>query len=58
MQNDMIITNQMWNEFHECEVWRSLFEIVAFSLRECGVAMQCIREIRYKFSACAQPKFV
>ena len=49
MQNDMIITNQMWNEFHECEVWRSLFEIVA---------LQCIREIRYKFSACAQPKFV
>ena len=60
MQNDMIMTN-LTNAFSDLKVlslrvWRSLFESVAFSLRECGVAMQCIREIRYKYGICAHPK--
>ena len=69
MQNDMIMTN-LTNAFSDLKVlslrvWRSLCESVAFSLRECGVlsarvwrcnAMQCIREIRYKYGICAHPK--
>jgi len=51
MQNDMIMTN-LTNAFSDLKVlslrvWRSLCE---------SVALQCIREIRYKYGICAHPK--
>ena len=51
MQNDMIMTN-LTNAFSDLKVlslrvWRSLCESVAFSLRECGVAMQCNAFVKF-----------